>query len=1784
MKKPKTTRVDAPLFRMWLDMRAVSDHRVGDLPGRYRAHLDEHPDSGRAIKSATGVRAVLALDTHRVENADQFTHLLDEIRNSAACTAPPVELNAGSDDVRSPATVLDSDDVRQLHAELVEAGEHLADQLSTAAIAARQGKSVDRNLSDAIDSWHTIRRDLWVKLGEVAAPPSAGVDDLCQIIDRLAAEEADRKEAEAERRREIERLTEKLQQLRGTIAQLGPLAADDDRYQSMRDTAIRDAEAIECQLADLIPTDTPPLETQGGDVVSTETDAASSTDGGEDSPDTGLASILTEAEDDLTADDGTASAFAPAEPAPIAQESNESEPEQDPAEEMLPHPVPEPNTADAASADIAEAETGAGARTDLEAAVDVSGDLVEHVRAGRYGAAWLVASAACLPESDVAAYRLASAAFNSGPGGVDPAGVLVQFTSAGDPEYGSHESARVALAASLRAGLTAGWMPRSEVDKIARQASLDDRWRRLVSAAVTAGERNYQHLQDFGGQLGPSIDVVREQARELHQQLDQQRINFTRADKALRYLLRNQQALGSALAAVEADTTGTERRDALAAALAGLDDPEHLIVLGDNAMSSAVQRREPIVAHARTALLKRIDLVRECVTDAITAAAAAAAAAADTTAATTTATRHELAAAAKAAQLTTAECTGPGEAALRNLVAWIMDPQPPQRRPGGERRVLVGESLPVTFVDRDTDGLPVGVGGLAGAVAEALRSPRPSAELFALYADRGDLQQAAAVAAGNTVLEERIESERTRWLRKLNGESAAVSAEIGRTFADNVSDGDHADAESKLVGSDGYDGDRFDLQMAVLDRLREELRQHRQKTAHTLREKVSAQVVETPDQNKIFARIDVEDFAGANELLSLSVGGRLPDVSPDSESNTGAHVFESFMGVLAAMEAAGVSSIDDVISQMKKSLGRPGAEIRDDDESRLRNWNGLLNRKNGGPRARQMTMSSVLRALGLDMREFTTQHSSGKHYDLFRVTATPVDGSLVAGLGSRASHYLVAVTADPKLLRQTLSSAFPTGAGANIVLFAGVLSAEQRRQCLLECRARKITAIVVDHVVAAYIAAHHPRSFKSVQQLTLPFSSFTHYTMVAGQVPDEVFVGRAEEQALLTDPAGSQFVYGGRQLGKSALLRRIERQFNGVDDQHAIYIDLSSHGIGGWSESNQLWTVLYNELAAIGSVGLKPQPNVRNHEPVTKAIAKWLEGKSSRRLLLLLDEADAFLEKESIAGPDGFKNVGPLKQLFENTAGRFKPIFAGLHKVQRLQNVANTPLAHGGRDVLIGPLSAKPAHDLVVKPLEALGYKFANPDAVWRLLAFTNMQPGLIQLVCNDLIELLQARPPRRGEPPIMITDADIDAVTQNPTTREKIASKLRLTIQLDVRYKVIALAIAIQSMEDGFRERYLAADIRALCELYWPAGFSDLNSAEFIVYLDELIGLGVLTKDARKRYSVRSPNIVTMLGSRDELVTELEEAEFELPTEYNPRSTRRQVVLNGKTVRSPLSEHDLAELIPRRDRHNLTNIVVVGSDALGISTVAPILHTVGADRHITVTVLDGKDPELRAKLDAFRFLPGGGGKKATLLVIDGSRLDCDRAADVAETVQALRKRSQGHLIVVYGTDGADAAIRLAQQSQVSTTMVTLEKWSGDGIRSWHDNPFSSPAERRELLDRSGGWPDLVEQAVADVVDGGISPSGAWEKLSDFPTDPAEAAEFLDRVGVAEHIRGMLTEWAACELGYEPPTDIAAVLERDSDGVRSILDAVRMFGIVNERDDQFRLDPVVARALRSLDG
>lgn len=167
---------------------------------------------------------------------------------------------------------------------------------------------------------------------------------------------------------------------------------------------------------------------------------------------------------------------------------------------------------------------------------------------------------------------------------------------------------------------------------------------------------------------------------------------------------------------------------------------------------------------------------------------------------------------------------------MRRLVEWIIAPQS-LTRVTDDIAVLVEQSLPVTSTERDADGLPIITADTAADVIREIRTPRTPRELFDIYTARGDLQETGLLARRTPELNNRLAAERSNWRRRLGREVDALRAELGHTYADDFTQRAHAATEAQLVPPDNYTGERFDLQMVDLERLRTTLAEHRSETA-----------------------------------------------------------------------------------------------------------------------------------------------------------------------------------------------------------------------------------------------------------------------------------------------------------------------------------------------------------------------------------------------------------------------------------------------------------------------------------------------------------------------------------------------------------------------------------------------------------------------------------------------------------------------------------------------------------------------------------------------------------------------------------------------------------------------------------------------------------------------------------------------------------------------------------------------------------------------------------------
>lgn len=365
---------------------------------------------------------------------------------------------------------------------------------------------------------------------------------------------------------------------------------------------------------------------------------------------------------------------------------------------------------------------------------------------------------------------------------------------------------------------------------------------------------------------------------------------------------------------------------------------------------------------------------------------------------------------------------------------------------------------------------------------------------------------------------------------------------------------------------------------------------------------------------------------------------------------------------------------------------------------------------------------------------------------------------------------------------------------------------------------------MIDSTLLLYLAATGGQNFESTMRLTLPFAAVSPYLPgVAGLVPVEMFYGRDDEMRGSLSRQGSSFVYGGRQLGKSALLLAAQRKFDNGRDHIAIYLDLKGQQIGvrNGRAPDEIWAVLWKVLSEKGVTSGEP-PGRDVASKLEEAVHRWLATDEGRGLLLLLDECDPLLEAD---GENGFMTVSRLKTLMESEHRRVKVVFAGLHRVQRYDRVENHPLAHLGDPIAIGPLRPQAAANLVAAPMEAIGYRFEDPELVSRMIAVCNNQPSLIVLSMKALVDRLLGKPRLGPEPPVTVTDDEVESTYLSQELAEQIRYRFDLTLGLDPAYKVIVYTLAFLCRTGRPDLTVSETELRRQCAEYWPNGFGGIGN-----------------------------------------------------------------------------------------------------------------------------------------------------------------------------------------------------------------------------------------------------------------------------------------------------------------------------------------------------------------------
>jgi len=280
---------------------------------------------------------------------------------------------------------------------------------------------------------------------------------------------------------------------------------------------------------------------------------------------------------------------------------------------------------------------------------------------------------------------------------------------------------------------------------------------------------------------------------------------------------------------------------------------------------------------------------------------------------------------------------------------------------------------------------------------------------------------------------------------------------------------------------------------------------------------------------------------------------------------------------------------------------------------------------------------------------------------------------------------------------------------------------------------------------------------------------------------DSAFFGREEilAQILNREPM-NYLVIGGRQIGKSSLLKQIERHYKNHPKIDCFYMSLG--------KNNR--QVLADKLAELARL-----PN-------------------GRHPLLLIDEADDFIRRE-IA--DGYPTLSHFRNLSEE--GRCHFIFAGFWDLYR-SAVRDyfSPVKNFGEAITVSALERDACRQLATQPMAMLDIQYANDELVEQILTATGQRANLVAMVCDNMLNNLADN--QRELNATDVTDAlHSHAIIESLqgwrglSTDQKTAGLARIIVYITVKTETFKLSDVMRVL-DEYECVYSMEQVKQSCEL----------------------------------------------------------------------------------------------------------------------------------------------------------------------------------------------------------------------------------------------------------------------------------------------------------------------------------------------------------------------------------
>ncbi len=556
---------------------------------------------------------------------------------------------------------------------------------------------------------------------------------------------------------------------------------------------------------------------------------------------------------------------------------------------------------------------------------------------------------------------------------------------------------------------------------------------------------------------------------------------------------------------------------------------------------------------------------------------------------------------------------------------------------------------------------------------------------------------------------------------------------------------------------------------------------------------------------------------------------------------------------------------------LEKNLPRDWtSRLRDDSKTMINSWPSRKDATNVDQ------IKTLFTCLGLNVIQ--AFKVNGRKEEMFQIIVDPTPKSMadyrhpIAAFGTQLKSPMNVIVLygnyTEKQLVDTISS-LDLG-GISIVLIDRPFDAARRRligEIFHTQTSGQNPFLLIDQVLFMYLAMHQvTERLPALLKCTLPYTTYQPFVRGGGSTTDEMFCGRTQELATIIDPNGACVVYGGRQLGKTALLERVESRCS--KPKNKVFAVYSS--IIRIKEEEEVVSTLVSDIEKKTSGKIKLH-DCKTLKEMCSQLSNLFRSDKIVSMHLLIDEVDDFL---GAIADQAYKQLQPLVDLKRETRNNFKFVIAGLHNVCRAKNATQENGIFGqlGTPLCIKPLSPTDALKLLSRPLNYLGFQLDRYPHLETILTNTNYYPGILQFFGYMLVQTLTGQYSKYyhaadGNPPFTLQDEQLGSVMNSSDLNKSIKDKFRWSLELDSRYFMIARCITMlyhYYEDDRSSGSWLGFKVEEIVEMAKMYEIHCLENETLDGYknlLDEMEEMGILSQPEDGLYRLRRSSFVDIIG-----------------------------------------------------------------------------------------------------------------------------------------------------------------------------------------------------------------------------------------------------------------------------------------------------------------------------------